>query len=368
MKLGNHSRSIIIFLILLVALTVLVTQVDSVQATFTNMHAVTVLLRVETEIMQKTPAGQYYESLFWKHNDELMQIASQHPENNEEFWRVTRLFIPSLEALLDGEGDTVQITFEQVESLKAELDWLAAAGSTGLREDIQKEQQRLPLDALVGMTMNQALDFINSNWAPESLGEKTLVPGSDGNWAYFVYNGIYLEYPNNYSLQISGSEKDYIYFVPLQGLPEQWNPCVMKVRIWKVPINEKEINNPRSWYLPENILWEGVIQNAELSGVEFIVSRPDSSGMHFHAFQYNDAQQLAVDIWVFVTESAQFPEDFDYFAMINQQYEYFQHMVDTIKLDPSSISELPIQLTPMPDVFLQLTPTPYVVEPPLVSP
>lgn len=348
MRFSKRFRWLTIFLILFASTVIFLAQVDSVQATFTNMHAATVLLRVETEIMQKTPAGQYYESLFWKHNDELMQIASLYPENNKEIWRLTRLFVPGLEALLNGEGGTVQITLDQVQSLKTELDWLASVGSPGLRNDIQKEQQRLPLDAFVGMTMSEALDFINSTWTPDVLAEKTLVPNSDGKWAYYVHREVYFEYPSNYSLQVSGAEKDYIYFIPLQGLPEQWNPSVMKVRIWNVPIHEKEANNPRSWYSSENILWERGIQNAELPGVEFISSRAGSLGMHFHAFHYNEKQQLAVDIWAFVNESPQFPDDFDYAAMINQRYEYFQHMVDTIRIQSYSIPDLPMQPTPTP--------------------
>jgi len=330
MKLGKRFRWMIIFAILLTSLAIFLTHVDYVQATFSNMHAFTVLLRVETEIMQKTPAGQYYEALFWKHNDELMQISINHPENEEEFWRVNRLFIPGLEALLDGKGDKVRITSEQIQSLKAELDWLASVGSSALQEDIQKEEQRFPLDMFVGMTMKETLDFINSNWTPDSLTEKSLVPESDRKWAYYVYNGIYFEYPNNYSLQISGSENDYIYFIPFQGSPEQWNPCVVKVRIWNIPVNERDANNPRSWYVPESIVWESVIQNAEFPGVEFISSRPSQSDIAIHAFQYNQENQLAVDIWMLVMESPHFPDDFDYSAMINQQYEYFQHMADNL--------------------------------------
>ncbi|HKG54429.1 MAG TPA: hypothetical protein VKB04_09215, partial [Anaerolineales bacterium] len=109
MKLGKRSRWMIIFVILLTFLAIFFTHVDSVQATFSNMHVATVLFRVETEIMQKTPAGSYYRSLFWKHSDELVQIFLNHPENEEEFWRVNRLFIPGLEALLNGEGNTVRI-------------------------------------------------------------------------------------------------------------------------------------------------------------------------------------------------------------------------------------------------------------------
>jgi hypothetical protein len=333
MKLNTRSRWIIVVTVLAVLSVLLLTQVDAVRATFSDMHAAMVMLRVEREIMQKMPAGPYYESLFFKHNDEIMQISFNHPENEEEFWRVTRLFIPGLEALLDGEGDTVQITSEQVESLKAELNWFASVGSPALREDIEKEQQRFPLDILIGMSMNEALDFINSSWTPDPAIQQFLVPDSDGKWAYYIHDkGVYLEYPSSYSLQVSGSEKDFIYFIPFTGVPEQWNPCVMKVRIWNVPVNEQDANNPRSWYSPESIVWEGFVQNDEFPGVEFISSKPNLMQMHFHAFQYNQENQLAIDIWVFVTVDPQVSDNFDYFDMINQRYEYFQHMVDSLQI------------------------------------
>jgi hypothetical protein len=279
--------------------------------------------------MQKTPAGQYYESLFWKHNDELMQISSNHPENEEEFWRVTRLFIPGLEALLNGEGDTVQITSEQVESLKAELDWLAFVGSPTLREDIQREQQRLPLEALVGMTMNEALDFINLNWEPEASDSKTLVPDSDGKWAYYVHEGIYLEYPSQYAVQISESERDYAYFIPSTGMPENWHSFVMKVKVWTVPLNENM--DVHTWYSQENILWEMPIQNTEFQGLEFIKSRTNS--MDIHAFLFNQQSQLALEIWVFAFEALHQLDVTDYHQLVSQRYEYFQHMVDNLRIE-----------------------------------
>ena len=368
MKLGKRSRWILIFIVLLAAIIAILTQVDSVQATFTNMHGFTVLLRVEREIMQKTPAGQYYESLFWKHNDELMQIAAQHPENNEEFMRVTRLFIPGLEALLDGDGDTVKITAEQVESLGAELDWLASMGSPTLREDIQKEQQRMPLDLFVGMTMNEALDFINSAWAPDSVVEKTLVPDTNGSWAYYVHRGVYLEYPGSYALQTSGLESDYLYFMPLQGLSEQWYPWVMKVRFWAVPVTQPNASDISTWYSHDNVIWERPVQNMEFSGVEIISSRNDPARINLYALLYNESNRLAVEVRVLILENQGFPADIDYSVMVDERYEYFHHLVTTIRLDPSSIPELPAQPTQTEDVSWQLTPTPYVVIDQTVTP
>ena len=115
MKLGKNSWRLFILIAVLVAGVIFLLQAKSVKATFSNMHAFTVLLRVQTEIMQKSPAGQYYESLFLKHNDEIMQIMNAHPEHDDELWNATRIFIPELEALLNGDGDKVYITSEHIE-------------------------------------------------------------------------------------------------------------------------------------------------------------------------------------------------------------------------------------------------------------
>jgi len=167
MKFDKRSRWAIVVAGLVVLSMLLLTQVDSVTATFSDMHMFVVMLRVESEIMQKTPSGQYYDSLFWKHSEELMQIIEPNPGKYEELVRVNRLFIPGLEALLEGKGDTVRITSEQVEGLKAQLDWFYSRGSPALREDIQRELQRLPLDHFVSITMREAWDFINSSWTPD---------------------------------------------------------------------------------------------------------------------------------------------------------------------------------------------------------
>jgi hypothetical protein len=368
MKLGKRSRWIIIFAVLLTSLFIFFSQSDRVQATFGDLHAVTVLLRVEREIMQKTPAGQYYESLFWKHNDEIMSIMQSHPEHSAELWQATRVFIPELEALLNGEGDQVSITAEHVKSLQAELDWFSASGNPALQQDIQREQQRFPLDDFVGMTMSDAFDFINATWSPDSPAKKTLVPNFDGKWAYFVHNGLYFEYPSNYSLQISGSEKDYIYFVPTPGSPEQWDPSVVKVRVWSVPASETNANDPRSWFSHENVVWESPVQNSEFPGIEFISSWSNPSHLDLHAFLYNQEKRIAVEVWVLMMESGPRPNDMDYSIMVHQQYEYFQHMVDTIKLDSSSISEFPTYQTSVSGVTIQPSSTPELLVTPIFVP
>lgn len=311
---------------------ILLMQARSVRATFSDMHAAMVLLRLETEIMQKTPAGRYYESLFWKHNDEIVEITNAYPEHMIEFSRVTRMFVPELEALLDGKGDGAYITPEHIENLKTELAWFASVGSPALREDIQRELQRFPLDQFIGMTMSEAQDLVNSSWTVDSLIEKSLVPDSDGKWAYYVHNGVYFEYPSSYKLQISESREGSIYLIPSTSTPEYWNPCVVRVLIWNVSPDEKDRHNPRSGYSPEHVLWEAETQNAEFPGIYFAGITPDYPVSHLQSFQYNDRNHLAVRMTVYVYQNSETAHPLNDSEALNQQYEYFQHMMDSLRI------------------------------------
>lgn len=331
MKLGKRSRWIVMVVVLAVSLTMVLAQTKVARAAITGARVFDVYLRLETEIMQKTLAGRYYESLFWKYNDEIIQLMNANPEHIKALLNAMLLFVPELDAFENGEGDQVYVTVEHVASLQAELDWFASMGSPSLQEDIARESARLPLNHLVGMTMNEAWDFINSNWSPDGVAEKTLVPDSDGQWAYYIHNGVYLEYPASYNLQVSEIEKDFVYFIPSTAMPEHWKPWVVKVHIWNIPVADQDANNPRRRYPPESIVWEQTLQNVEFPGVAFISSKPNASSMGLHAFQYNEENQLAVDVWVFAFENIQ-GEMLDYSQMISVQYEYFQHMADSLRI------------------------------------
>jgi len=341
----KRSRLLIVAVVLAALSILLLTQVNSVQATFSDIHMFSVMFRVESEIMRKTPAGQYYDSLFWLHSEELGKLIATNPGKYEELILANRLFIPGFEALLEGKGDTIRISSAQVQALKAQLDWFYLKGSPVLREDIEKEQQRLPPDNFVGMTMSDALDFINSRWTPDMVVEPTsvpglamqpiptpqLVPGFDGKWAYYVHNGVYLEYPASYTFEAYDT---LIVFKPFTDIPERWHPLDINVHIDQILVSEIATAHPysRYQYPEEMIVWERVIRNSEFEGIEYVLNLPDMPDMDFHAFQYNQENQLAVEISLSTKANPQFPDGFDYFAMINQQYEYFQHMIDSIRM------------------------------------
>ena len=333
MKISKLLQWMIPLVILAASLVAFFSQTDAVQATFTDFHTALVLVRVEREILQKSPAGQYYESLFWKHNEEIVEITRKYPDHNIEFSNVTRLFVPGLEALLDGKGSTVYITADQIKSFEGELAWFASMGSPALQDDIQKELQRFPLDQFIGMSMSEAQDFVNSHWVPDSVMEKSLVPDSDGKWAYFILNDVYFEYPGSYKVQVSESNTNHIYLIPSTDLPENWDSCVVKISVFKVSPDDKDDHNPRLWYSPEDIVWQTDIWNDKFYGNEFASGRTDYPVSSLHSFQYNKENQLAAHIWVFLNENLR-GSSLDYSDWISQRYGYFQHLVMSLRVQP----------------------------------
>lgn len=155
----------IFLLVLLAALAAFfIVKPESAFAVQNAVQIATILYRVDDEIMSETPYGRYYSDMYWKHNAELIEIFQAHPERIEDVLRVTLLNLPLMEALLDGEGDTVTISKEQIEELEAMLTFIASVSSDELRTDIEREQKRTPLQNLVGMTMTEATLHIEEAW------------------------------------------------------------------------------------------------------------------------------------------------------------------------------------------------------------
>jgi hypothetical protein len=133
MQLSKRFRWILSFSVLFIFLSVVWGRVGVVRAIFDESHDAIVLYRVLTELLPGTPAGRYYlDLLIKKHGSEIVQIVEAHPERIQMFIHTFHQFVPGFEALLDGEGDTVFISSEQVSSLEGELDWLASTGSVAL--------------------------------------------------------------------------------------------------------------------------------------------------------------------------------------------------------------------------------------------
>jgi hypothetical protein len=318
--------------------------------------------------MLKSPAGQYYEAMFWKHSSEQVQILDDHPEHDEELWRLTRMFVPGLEALLDGKGDTVRITEEQIKGLQAELDWYASVGSPSLREDIEKEQQRFPLENFIGMTMSEALDYMNSSWPPEltaesimptevatqtpqptpipicvagfdsnCLAKPSLVPKPDGQWAYYILNGVYFEYPSTWHVEQWDVQPGgpYLFIKPSSNSPEA--SSMLAVELWAAHLPIENVEQKDLLTLHQDAtgqyltpIWERHLSLPDFEGVEFLW-KEQNAPTYLEAFLYAENDNIAVDLTVYGIDD-QMPGLIDNPNTVNENFPNFQHIVESLRI------------------------------------
>ncbi len=138
---------------------------DTVGALRDGSHTVAVLARADREITPKSAAGRYYHKLVWKHNAEMGDILlHKHPEHRMQFVMMIDLFVPAIEALLDGDGDSITISTAQIERLQTELNWLKSVGSETLRADIKREEVRFPPQQFAGMTIAEVYETVITQW------------------------------------------------------------------------------------------------------------------------------------------------------------------------------------------------------------
>jgi hypothetical protein len=121
--------------------------------------------RTEIVLLQKTEVTRYYHDMSWRHNDEIMDIMfHMTPAELMQAFTAADTWMPNMRALLDGEGDTVVITAEQVNGLSNMLLLVAGRGSPALHDDIIQEMDRLHLSDFIGMTMTQAWVHLHEVW------------------------------------------------------------------------------------------------------------------------------------------------------------------------------------------------------------
>jgi hypothetical protein len=169
MKIENSSPKRLIFIIMAIIFVfvfLMVIVVNTTHALRSPLQAMTILHRIDSELLENTPAGKYYKNMYWHNNDEFWKIyIEQYPGR---FLVITyprvELFIDGLESLLNARGDEVKITAEQISGLQKELDWLLTVCNPSLCDDILREEKRFPLQIFIGMTYREAWDYINVQW------------------------------------------------------------------------------------------------------------------------------------------------------------------------------------------------------------
>ncbi|MBN2556920.1 MAG: amidase domain-containing protein [Anaerolineales bacterium] len=136
----------------------------------TNLYDLTTLLkRVREEILATTEEGQRLTDLYYSSIASIVQVLIAEPGLADQSLDVMYLFVPYLQALLDGGGSAETISAEHVLALQAFLDALVENGDSELGKVITSEMERHPLEDLIGATMDEAFTMLNGyhlDWRP----------------------------------------------------------------------------------------------------------------------------------------------------------------------------------------------------------
>lgn len=334
---------------------------QSAVALYDIQHPIDVFLRFHFEVLEKTPAGIYYSGLMMEHNYEQYEIIQAHPDHFDEFWHVVELYTPGIEALTEGKGDTVLITEEHIKSLKEEWEWEAQFESTAMREDIEKELQRFPLETFVGMTFIEAWEYVNANFPPE-LALPTPTPfvtptpwcvvgtGSncmatpatanhvDSNWAYYARRGMYFEYSKNWQVVQERYHEDHEEFllVPALNSPESSFMYPITVRYGLSPYPPGyPLFDPLEYPFvvmkrPEPI-WKQLVSLDDFEGCEFLyIPFPGSQNVFLEAIIYDPKTQMYFEMYATISladadDSIYDPQEIKFI------FSNFQHILETLR-------------------------------------
>jgi hypothetical protein len=327
--------------------------------TINDPQAEEVFARFKTRI-GTTPAGQHYLELISRHDAELNEIYDGHEEHRQNLLRLTQVFEPVMQDLVEGDGNKVQITQEQIDLLQSELDWIARQASPALRRDIEEEWQHFQLDIFAGMTLSEAMDVLAADLPPEvaaqpiqptalptlviptqvvptlvqsvcsiglqfdCLAEPSIVPGSNGLWAYALLDGLYFEHPTDWRVMTTKTSFDTRYFL----MPPQETMDELKTQGMFISV----IENGLSVELPpvENPLWEEQLSLPGLDGQEYMFYTSTDKKYVFQAHLYDQDHgrllRFEEGIYVQQTDASATSE------IMQENISRFRHVVESFKI------------------------------------
>lgn len=326
---NNLKRGIVVASIVL---TLLITNFQPVQGMIVDMHILISLWRFEKEVLQRSPAGQYFEGLVWVNIFEAIRVVNEHPEHEDEMQALAYLTLPHLDALLNGKGNTATITEEHIKAVKAEVDWWMSVASPSFQSDIQKTLELYPLDQFAGMTMDEALAYVNSHFA-ETWEEPKIVDGTDGKWAYYNYEDVYFEYPSSW--YVKAKEDPYgngnLFIIPSTESNSQWNTGVTVFEAWEISNGNQPFDLHRELdYI--DVKWEEAVTVDGMEGYYFVYD-PTKTGLFgvLESILYNKEKNTKVRITTILFNPAGMFFGFDG-NEIREKYEYLFHITESVRL------------------------------------
>jgi hypothetical protein len=114
-----------------------------------------------TDLFAATPGGGRYVDLYLTHAPEMGQLTLADPALLWDSYRTLRDFMPGLEALVTGDGDSIVVTQQMADDALDIWRRLAAAGSPALAQTINEELAASnDLQDFVGMTFDEWAEAI----------------------------------------------------------------------------------------------------------------------------------------------------------------------------------------------------------------
>lgn len=118
-------------------------------------------LDLRDDLFSQYVNGRRYARLYDDHNAEIYSLLFANASLRDEGLATLQIWQPGLQALLDGQGDTVTISAAQVQAVDDFLTNLTAVASPDLQQVIAAERAKLPPPpTFIGMTMEEARGIV----------------------------------------------------------------------------------------------------------------------------------------------------------------------------------------------------------------
>jgi Tol biopolymer transport system component len=115
------------------------------------------LYRVRDEILAVTPEGQRYTELYYTYSPHIAYHLLAEPGLADDALDLLTLWRPALQALVDGQGESVSLAVTQTQALHAFLERLTILDGGAMRQAIHAELARLgPLNNYAGLSVEAA--------------------------------------------------------------------------------------------------------------------------------------------------------------------------------------------------------------------
>ena len=121
--------------------------------------------------MAETPAGRYYRDLYEAHSHDLVLTFAPKPSLVDQIAEARDPWIEILDAAIQGRGDSAVVTEPMVDSMLAIIDRFETEGSPRLQHLFRSQRQRLGLEDITDLSIEQTIDLIEERGGPPECAD-----------------------------------------------------------------------------------------------------------------------------------------------------------------------------------------------------